>query len=415
MIPRIAIFFLATVFTFAREATSVDKPFNEVRVGGKYRMVLTTGDELIGTVELKDDTSLVVETNRGPFTFRGALIREYEMLQPPPPPAPGNRKDIHESTILTYGQLLARGPTDQKIEIRIKSGSVFVGKVAEINKENLNLDVEGSLIPIGENVIARISTVPDKEADPAKEKAAEKDTSQGPFDTIYVVNPKTDEYGSPLDPLMFVGKIRQYDDEGLTVTTPTGVTRAFKRKRLYRVIRHTSRDYESEIQRYAKPLFCPEGMILVDLPPGKEGRPFFKVCIDKYEYPNQKGLMPKGNVTYQEAKKNCEAAGKRLCTSTEWRWACSGLEGYTYPYGWHFEENKCNTHGARELETAGLRRHCRGKFGVYDMVGNIFEWVVGPDGSPALMGGPYSKCQTVSPGVGGAAKPQTGFRCCKSN
>jgi hypothetical protein len=386
---------------------------DDIQVGATYRMQLTTGDRLEGTVEFKDDTSLIVETETGPFSFRGTLILEYEMLEPPPPtPRPGRAEGMSEAQILTYQKLLSRGPSAEKVEIRIKSGSVFTGKVVAINEENVSLDVDGSVIPIGQNVIAQIATVSDKPPEPAKEVAEE---PQGPFDTIYVANPKTDEYGRPLDPLMLVGRIRQYNDKGLTVTTPKGVTRTLASDKLVRVIRHTANDYETEIKRYAKPLFCPEGMILVDLPPGKEGRPFFKVCIDKYEYPNTKGAMPKGNVSYPEARRLCEAQGKRLCTSTEWQWACSGLEGYTYPYGWHFEKDKCNARGVNDLESTGLRHHCRGKFGVYDMVGNIFEWVTGPDGNPALMGGPYSKCQTVSPGVGGSAKPQTGLRCCKSN
>ena len=49
------------------------------------------------------------------------------------------------------------------------------------------------------------------------------------------------------------------------------------------------------------------------------------------------------------------------------------------------------------------------------MVGNVFEWVVGPKKQPAMMGGPYSKCQTITEGVGGSAKPQSGLRCCKGN
>ena len=88
--------------------------------------------------------------------------------------------------------------------------------------------------------------------------------------------------------------------------------------------------------------------------------------------------------------------------------------GY-HPYGWNRDDNKCNTEGAVVVERSGSRHNCVSKYGGYDMVGNIFEWVTGTNNDPMLMGGPYSKCQTVSPGVGGGAKPQTGFRCCKSN
>ena len=53
--------------------------------------------------------------------------------------------------------------------------------------------------------------------------------------------------------------------------------------------------------------------------------------------------------------------------------------------------------------------------GGYDMVGNIIEWVSASNGKMALMGGPYSKCQTISEAQNGDAKPQSGLRCCKSN
>ena len=179
------------------------------------------------------------------------------------------------------------------------------------------------------------------------------------------------------------------------------------------IIKHSSSSFDEPIKRYAKPLFCPDDMFLVDLPPGKQGRPYFKVCVDRYEFPNYKESLPQGNVSYEQAGKLCEQKGKRLCTSQEWQWACSGLEGYTYPYGWNRDENKCNMETTPV--TSGKFYNCVSKFGGYDMVGNIFEWVSGSKDEPALMGGPYSKCQTVSPGVGGSAKPQTGFRCCKSN
>jgi formylglycine-generating enzyme required for sulfatase activity len=156
-------------------------------------------------------------------------------------------------------------------------------------------------------------------------------------------------------------------------------------------------------------------MFFVDIPPGKQNRPFFKVCVDRYEYPNVKDAAPKINSSYDEARALCSKRGKRLCTADEWQWACSGLEGYTYPYGWNPEKEKCNTDGNRPPEASGVRSNCVSKFGGYDMVGNVFEWVTDGKKQPSVMGGPYSKCQTITGGVGGSAKPQTGFRCCKSN
>jgi len=40
-----------------------------------------------------------------------------------------------------------------------------------------------------------------------------------------------------------------------------------------------------------------------------------KFCIDKYEYPNEKGIYPLVNVNWNTAQKLCEQQGKRLCNS----------------------------------------------------------------------------------------------------
>ncbi|MBN2188425.1 MAG: SUMF1/EgtB/PvdO family nonheme iron enzyme, partial [Chitinispirillaceae bacterium] len=98
----------------------------------------------------------------------------------------------------------------------------------------------------------------------------------------------------------------------------------------------------------------------------------------------------------------------------EWKWACAGLEGRAYPYGNGFIEGRCNN-DTRAVAASGSRGSCVSPWGAYDMAGNIFEWVVAANGKPALMGGPYSKCQNVSYAQNGDAKPQSGVRCCKSN
>ncbi|MBD3393804.1 MAG: SUMF1/EgtB/PvdO family nonheme iron enzyme [Chitinivibrionales bacterium] len=402
-------------------ARQKDKIIDEIIVGGTYRMRLTTGDILEGIIESKDETSIIIETEGKPYTFRASLIREYVLLVPPSglarEQADDGGKGISESEILSYQEVLHRGPSVGMVDIRIINGSVFRGVIASIDQETIKLNVEGSKIPIAREVIDQIATAPsvsdEKKAKAAKE--APKKGPGGPYDTVYVVSPETDEQGKPLPPVAIIGKITRDDATGISLETPKGLQRTLKRDRIVRVQKHSTSPYEQKIKSYAAPLFCPKDMVLVDMPPGKPDRPFFKVCVDRYEYPNRKGAVPQGNASYKEAQQACESKGKRLCTAEEWQWACSGLEGYTYPYGWQFDKKNCNTKGVGQFEASGARKRCVGKFGLYDMVGNIFEWVTGADGKPMLMGGPYSKCQTVSPGMDGDAKPQTGFRCCKSN
>ncbi|MBD3319700.1 MAG: SUMF1/EgtB/PvdO family nonheme iron enzyme [Chitinivibrionales bacterium] len=386
---------------------------------GKYRLVLSTGDEFVGTVEQVDDTAIVIETINGePYKFRKLLVVEYELLKLPE--KTGTRGDdlpeegINESEILTFEQLSRRSAEGLAIEVGLKNGSAFTGFLASINSGQLKLDVDGSMIPISKDAVSQISTVVNSsEKDEAP--ALSEQEPEGPFDTLIVRNPKTDEYGRALEDIVYEGEIISDDGSSIRFKTKDKEMLTVPYGNVRRQIRHRESRELSEIERYGKSLFCPEGMILVDIPPGKPGRPFFKVCIDKYEYPNTEGALPEGNVSYDEAQKLCAEQGKRLCTVQEWQWACTGLDGYTYPYGWNRDDDICNTKGIKPLKASGEMRTCVSKFGVYDMTGNIFEWVTGKNGKPMLMGGPLSKCTTVSPGVGGGAKPQTGFRCCKSN
>jgi len=397
---------------------SSDNQLSDIMLKAKYRMVLSTGDEFVGVVESIDDTSLVLDTDKGEAVkFKKVMVVEHELIEIPKklqPKQSGSPGADAESKILTFGELSRQAPAGINLEVTLNSGSKFVGTVASIEDQTLKINVDGSVIPINASAIRQIATAP----------AAKPDTTatQKPpaprinFDTLYLKNPKTDEYGHALADIVVTGDI--IDDNGQMVTfkTTAGTQTKYYYSQINRRIIHDTLDAFSDIERYGKALFCPQGMILVDVPPmpGKKNQPFFKICIDRYEYPNQAGAQPRSNVPYADASALCASQGKRLCTAQEWTYACGGLEGYTYPYGWQFDEDKCNAGGSR-TETSGLRSKCISKFGVYDMSGNVFEWVLTSDRKPAAMGGPMSKCQTVAPGGSGDAKPQTGFRCCMSN
>ncbi len=58
-----------------------------------------------------------------------------------------------------------------------------------------------------------------------------------------------------------------------------------------------------------------------------------KYCVDRYEWPNKAGVLPRYMVSWINAKATCESVGKRLCSDTEWTLACEGPERQPYPYG----------------------------------------------------------------------------------
>ncbi len=384
--------------------------FGDITLHGKYRITLSTSAILSGRIEAKDDTSLVLESDNGKaYTFKPHLIDRYELLEPP---RVQNHIFTHNDSLpFSYDELRGMKNRDRQLEVRINSGVVFRGLLEEIDAVEMKLKVGNSSIPISRDVVLNIRFVPLQQ----KKTAIVKTGTAAQRDTVFVKNTETDDWGKPKADLVYTGTIEGEQGEFLTMTTPDAEERKIPRKNIIRIVKNSDDGFQAVIKKYAAPLFCPDDMFLVDVPPGKPGRPFFKVCVDRYEYPNIAGTIPNVNVSYDEARLYCKKRGKRLCTTREWEAACGGIEGYTYPYGWNPEKDKCNTGDTGSPEQSGARHNCVSKFGGYDMTGNVFEWVTDTNNQPSLMGGPHSKCQTLSEGVGGSPKPRSGLRCCKSN
>ncbi len=122
--------------------------------------------------------------------------------------------------------------------------------------------------------------------------------------------------------------------------------------------------YEIDLTQPLK--FCPENMEYV-----KAGQTAF--CIDKYEWPDKKGVIPQTYISLYQAMDSCVAAAKHLCSSDEWTLACTGPYGWQYPYGDSYERHACVTHDT-VARPSGSKPECRGYFDVYDMSGNCAEW-----------------------------------------
>jgi formylglycine-generating enzyme len=181
------------------------------------------------------------------------------------------------------------------------------------------------------------------------------------------------------------------------------------------------------------------------------------------------GLFPQAYISRVEAKAACTQAGKRLCSRSEWMRACKGSHGYRYPYGNDGKRGACNTgkphllfmfFGAKGwtyenfndpkldkepgfLAKSSEYEKCHSNEDVYDIVGNLHEWInddVGTDieqvlekdgverkeqpwkaGNGMFMGGFFSTTVEHGPGCTYttiAHEPtyhdySTGFRCCK--
>ena len=180
------------------------------------------------------------------------------------------------------------------------------------------------------------------------------------------------------------------------------------------------------------------------------------------------GITPQAYVNRAEAARACKAANKRLCSAREWYGACGGSKKTRYPYGDDEVAGACNTgktHLMQKLfgtsvkftyaahynsprlhkepgflSKSGEHEGCVNDYGVFDMVGNLHEWVaddvsrkilkeipvefgpelLGAKGSGAFIGGYFSSQGEHGRGCAYLTATHSpdyhdysiGFRCC---
>ena len=137
----------------------------------------------------------------------------------------------------------------------------------------------------------------------------------------------------------------------------------------------------------------------------KSTRPM-SFCIDRYEWPNVAGKKPPTLVSWTRAQQLCAGRGKRLCTADEFTFACEGEAMNAHVYGnqrdssiCHFDQryiprtynykpwHECMASAACKSEfarldqrlAAGSRPQCVSPQGVFDLNGNVNEWVTRPE------------------------------------
>jgi hypothetical protein len=158
-----------------------------------------------------------------------------------------------------------------------------------------------------------------------------------------------------------------------------------------------------------------------------------RFCIDLHERTEAESDMPANDQSWMDAKQACEAAGARVCTESEWTFACEGQDMQPYPYGWERKADRCNADRSdlivpghpRKLvddrDPVGTHPDCKSPFGLLDMAGNVAEWVSvdgHTDGSEVVQKGNWWQpgkhaCRDAQAGHNRFYKgTETGFRCC---
>lgn len=153
-------------------------------------------------------------------------------------------------------------------------------------------------------------------------------------------------------------------------------------------------------------------------------------------YPSGTGKFPATGVNYAQATAFAKWANKRLPTEEEWEFAARGTDKRVFPWGNTWEKDKANAHGTSKDFSEVGKFSGVSPFGIYDMVGNAWEWTSSefkaypngklPTDAPkgdvrVIRGGSYESADKYASTTyrtgwlaqGATTYDQTSFRCVK--
>ena len=239
-----------------------------------------------------------------------------------------------------------------------------------------------------------------------------------------------------------VAKVRPYQIDSTAVTITD----------FRRFVKETKYKTEAEMYGWSfvfEPLASKETLAIADAPDGYgrvKSTPWWVAVKGAYwrrpEGPDSlitgRGDEPVVHVSYNDAKRFCEWAGKRLPSEAEWEFAArGGLDEKKFPWGNKMDRKRLNGWSTKVFPSnesqpdgyigiAPAKSFQPNSYGIYNAVGNVWEWVEGgTDEKRILRGGSYVdtldgrvnhalRVTTRMEQTADSGSHNTGFRCAKT-